>query len=78
MCREVFLVRAISFGNKFGLRSDTKRVAEECLMQEAASLQEEIALLQAGMYVCQHSTHLPALAWCVGPQITARIWHCTM
>ena len=44
----MFLAQAASFGSKFSLESDTKRVTEECLMQEVASLQEEIALLQAG------------------------------
>lgn len=63
MFREVFLARATSFGNKFGLGNDTKRVTEECLMQEAASLQEEIALLQAGTPASTAHLSVLVLVW---------------
>lgn len=50
-------MQAASFGSKFSLGSDTKRVTEERLVLEAAALEEEVALLQAGA-CAQPSTRL--------------------
>lgn len=68
-------MQAASFGSKFSLGSDTKRVTEERLVLEAAALEEEVALLQAGACAQPSTRLLSTTAPRAKGTATASVWH---